>query len=116
MRRRFAFVYNADGGLWNLLQDAAHKLLRPSTYPCSLCGLTYGPLGMKRSWAAFVRTLPGAVEFLHKDEPRHGPWPGPLPAVLELIDGRLVERVGAAELDGLRDLDALIALVRARLA
>lgn len=115
MPRRFVFVYNADGGVWNLLQDAAHKILRPSTYPCSLCGLTYGALGMKRTWARFVRTLPGEVEFLHRDETRHGAWPGPLPAVLEVVDGEMVERIGAAELDRLRGLDALIALVRSRL-
>ncbi|MCE9571517.1 MAG: hypothetical protein K8W52_00025 [Deltaproteobacteria bacterium] len=115
MPRRFVFVYNADGGLWNLLQDAAHKVLRPSTYPCSLCALTYGALGMKRSWARVVRSLPGEVVFLHKDETRFGAWPGPLPAVLEVIDGAMIERIGAPELDALRDLDALVALVRARL-
>lgn len=115
MRRRFVFVYNADGGLWNLLQDAAHKVLRPRTYPCSLCALTYGPLGMRRAWARFVTGLPGEVEFLHKDEVRYGPWPGPLPAVLERVDGALIERIGAVELARVRDLAALIALVGARL-
>lgn len=33
--------------------DAAHKLISPATYSCSLCALTYGAVSMKRSWAAW---------------------------------------------------------------
>ena len=48
------FVYNADSGKLNALKDAIHKVVKPSTYPCSLCTVTYGNLGMKRTWKTFI--------------------------------------------------------------
>ena len=62
------FVYNADSGILSLLKDAAHKLLRPETYPCSLCALTYGAVSEKRKWRAFRKTDDRNMRFLHKDE------------------------------------------------
>ena len=115
VRRRFVFVYNADGGLWNLLADAAHKVLSPATYPCSLCALTYGPLGMKRTWARFVRTLPGEVVFLHKDELARERGAAPIPALPALLEGHAPAYqvlLAPDRIDRCRDLDALIAEVR----
>ncbi|MEZ4402382.1 MAG: hypothetical protein R3B06_20320 [Kofleriaceae bacterium] len=115
--RQLVFAYNADGGLANLLKDAAHKVLRPATYPCSLCAVTYGPLGMRRRWAAFVRGLPARVRFLHRDELRaeFGDPPDPLPALYEVDPpATLRQLIGKAALDACGDLDALEALVRAR--
>ena len=62
------FVYNADSGILNLLKDAAHKMLRPASYPCSLCALTYGAVSEKRSWRAFRNNDERNMRFLHKDE------------------------------------------------
>jgi hypothetical protein len=62
------FVYNADSGILNLLKDAAHKMLRPQTYPCSLCALTYGAVSEKRRWREFRENDDRNMRFLHKDE------------------------------------------------
>jgi hypothetical protein len=111
-------VYNADSGLLNAAKDAVWKVARPSTYPCSLCALTYGWVSMHGRWRRFLARLPQAKVFHHKDDFALA-FPGvtvALPAIL------LAERdappqvlVSAAELDALPDLAALIALVAARL-
>lgn len=62
------FVYNVDSSVFNELTDYAHKLISPDTYQCNLCKLTYGNLGMRQEWREFVKTLPYAVQFSHKDE------------------------------------------------
>ena len=62
------FVYNADSGKFNALKDAIHKVVKPSTYPCNLCAVTYGNLGMKRDWKTFISGLRIPATFLHRDE------------------------------------------------
>jgi hypothetical protein len=62
------FVYNADTGLFNVVTDYAHKILSPKTYPCNLCAITYGSMGMNKQWKEFIATLSVPVEFLHRDE------------------------------------------------
>ena len=64
----FLFVYNADTGLFNVVTDYAHKILSPKTYPCNLCAITYGNMGMNKKWKKFIATLDFPVEFLHRDE------------------------------------------------
>ncbi len=115
---RLILVYNADSGLLNAVKDAAWKVVRPATYPCSLCGLTYGWVSMRGRWRRFLAQLPQARVFHHKDDFALA-FPGlaiPLPAIL-LAEGEAPPQVlvSAAELDALPDLEALIALVAARL-
>lgn len=115
---RLILVYNADSGVTNMVKDAMWKVVRPSTYPCSLCALTYGWVSMHGSWRRFLDRLPHAKVFHHKDDfalafPNHQVA---LPAILLApADGAPEVLVSAAELDALPDLDALIALVDARL-
>ncbi|SMB99010.1 hypothetical protein SAMN00120144_3663 [Hymenobacter roseosalivarius DSM 11622] len=66
--RKLLFVYNADAGLANGLLDMAHKILSPRTYPCSLCGITYGTTHMRPDWRQFLQSLPLESRFLHRDE------------------------------------------------
>ena len=61
-------VYNADTGLFSVLTDYAHKILSPKTYPCNLCALTYGSMGMNNKWKEFIATLKVPIAFLHRDE------------------------------------------------
>ncbi len=61
-------MYNADSGILNALKDVAHKMLRPETYPCSLCALTYGAVSEKRKWREFRNNDGRNMRFLHKDE------------------------------------------------
>lgn len=65
---KLIFVYNADSDVISLVKDFWHKLLRPSTYQCRLCGVTYGTFGMKKDWKKFIEKLNIDVEFLHRDE------------------------------------------------
>jgi hypothetical protein len=115
---RLILVYNADGGWLNALKDAVWKVARPATYPCSLCALTYGWVSMHGRWRRFLAGLPQAKVFHHRDDFARA-FPGlavPLPAIL-LGEGDAppLVLVSAEELDSLAGLDALIALVAARL-
>ena len=40
------FVYNADGDVFSLVGDFAHKIFSPKTYNCNLCAITHGNFGM----------------------------------------------------------------------
>jgi len=62
------FVYNADTGLFSVVTDYAHKILSPKTYPCNLCAITYGSMGMNKKWQEFIANLDCPVDFLHRDE------------------------------------------------
>ena len=61
--QKLIFVYNADSGFLNTLGDFAHKIVRPSTYPCNLCAVTFGNLGMKMEWKKFVNSLDVNLTF-----------------------------------------------------
>ena len=61
-------VYNADSGFFNIIKDALHKTVSPSTYQCNLCALTYGSVRMKDEWKTFIAKLKIPSEFLHRDE------------------------------------------------
>ena len=62
------FVYNADTGLFSVVTDYAHKIISPKTYPCNLCALTYGNVGMNNKWKEFIANLKVPIVFLHRDE------------------------------------------------
>ncbi|WP_285713666.1 hypothetical protein [Erythrobacter oryzae] len=117
--RTLIFVYNADGGLLNAARDAVHKLVRPATYPCSLCALTYGAVAKRPAWAAFLARVGLPALFLYRDEFRDTLDTRDLPLPAILIGGAGQEPevlVSATELDALADLDALIALLEARIS
>lgn len=118
MLQRLIFVYNADGGRLAGLKDMFHKILSPSTYPCSLCAITYGATSMQPEWHQFIKTLPVPVEFLHRDEfVRDFPqWQAhPLPAAFAVLEsGELQPFISNVEMDS-ADLNGLMEMVRARL-
>lgn len=66
--KKLVFVYNADSGIMNAVKDAFNKTLRPKTYQCNLCAVTFGPVSMKSKWKNYIESLDTEVEFLHKDE------------------------------------------------
>jgi hypothetical protein len=115
--RSLLFVYAVDGDAFSTLRNVAHKLLAPESYPCKLCGLTYGVAKKEPAWACLEQSLPLPASFLHRDElkakyPRLGPQ---LPVVLiEENDGTHRELITAGEINGCADTAALVALVRSR--
>lgn len=66
--KKLLFVYNADTGLFSVITDYAHKIISPKTYPCNLCALTYGNMGMNNKWKEFISNLKVPINFLHRDE------------------------------------------------
>ena len=118
MTSRLLFVYNADAGVVAGAFDLIHKLVSPATYPCSLCGVTYGTFGMDRRWRAYLDRLPLPAIFHHRPDFRAA-CPGlaaePLPLIARDDDGRVTVILDAGALAQLTTLDALIAALDARL-
>ena len=111
---RLIFIYNANGGLVQMALDSLHKTLSPSTYPCSLCAVTYGSLRMEPKWRKWLAELPMPAVFQHKDDTPHKSIP--LPAVLRERRGQVEVLIDAPTLNSLGTLDELIAQMEARLA
>ncbi len=112
------FVYNAPDGVIAALGDMIHKIVSPSTYPCSLCAVTYGAFTMRPAWRAYLRTLPCPARFYHRDGFRRD-WPAidaALPAVFLRRAGTLRLLLDRATLDAQRDVDQLIVTLNAALA
>lgn len=113
MKPKLLFVYAVDGGVVAGLFDYVHKIVKPSTYPCNLCALTYGPTGKRAAWVQALAELDVDAEFLHRNE--IGPDHPPLPVVFVVREGARETLLSKTEIDGCRDLDALIEALRTRL-
>ena len=112
--KKLVFVYNADAGFFHALSDFAHKIVSPDTYPCSLCMLTHGKLGMREEWKSFVEGLELPAEFLHRDEFKSN-YPGfteLLPAVFLVTDQLPEVVVDSNQLNSLDSVQELIQLVK----
>ncbi len=129
IRPRLICVYNADTGLIQALMHAVHKQVWPTTYPCSLCALTYGAVSMRGDWKRFWRELDARVDFYHRDDfTRDFPALGTggarevvLPAILISEAGPESGKeprvmISREELDAMEDVNALMARVQAGLA
>lgn len=113
------FVYNADSGLGNALLDAAHKVVNPSTYACSLCQLTFGTFQEKRNWKDFREQFHLPMTFLHRDEffDAHQNVSREnivLPVIYGVDKEQLEVLVAPAELNGLKSESELIEMIKAR--
>lgn len=114
---RVVFVYNADAGLANALLDWGHKIISPATYACSLCGVTYGHLGMKREWRDFIASLGADVQFTYRDTWTAETGEAGDPPALWLVhpDGTRERRLRRADFDQCRSLTAMMKLVHGTL-
>lgn len=121
---RLLCVYNADTGLIQALMHAVHKQLRPKTYPCSLCALTYGAVSMRRDWKSFWQELKPQVDFYHRDDfTEDFPTLGTggvravaLPVILISEDGEEPRvLISNQELDAMEGVDELMTRVRLEL-
>ncbi|MEO1647341.1 MAG: hypothetical protein AAFR32_00815 [Pseudomonadota bacterium] len=124
-RPRLLCVYNADTGLIQALMHAVHKAVRPETYPCSLCALTYGAVSMRGDWKDFWKALDAKVDFYHRDDfTRDFPTLGTggerevaLPVILISEVGEEPRvMIANEELDAMADVDELMECVGARLS
>ena len=108
-RPALVFVYNAKGGIFNVVADAAHKLFSPRTYQCNLCALTHSAVSMRREWRRFLEGLDARLEFLHSDEleEKYGVAGVPLPAIFRREGGDLEVLVGADSINACGTTDDL---------
>ncbi len=109
MQKHLIFIYNADSGILNMASDWLHKILRPETYPCSLCALTYGHFGEKKEWRETLSKLNHKTEFLHQDEfnEQYPDQKFKLPCVLINKNNELSEILSAEELNAMTSLSDL---------
>lgn len=120
MPEKLIFIYNANSGIRNKVIDSAHKILRPSTYPCKLCDLTYGAFKENRSWREFRKESTFEMEFLHKDEFKRQyaskfghkfDWP----IVLSSSNEDFEVFISCDEMNGLASAKELIHLIHSRI-
>lgn len=107
---KLIFVYNANSGKLNALFDAGHKLFSPSTYPCSLCALTYDSLSENTTWKTYRKESNLNIEFYHKDE-FEANFPSVkmiYPTILRLEDQQLTTVLSEDVLNEILDVEALI--------
>lgn len=117
--QKLIFVYNANSGARNAILDGIHKVFNPSTYACSLCGITYGVVSENKLWKKFREKSGHQMEFLHKDEfakayaSKFG-HKFKFPIVLLEGDRGLEVLISAQELNDLDDAQHLIQLLTDR--
>ena len=123
-KTRLICVYNADTGLIAALMHAVHKAVRPETYPCSLCALTYGAVSMRGEWKSYWNALDADVDFYHRDDftedfPALGTGGArevALPVVLISVAGEEPRvMISNEELDSMADVNELMARVTSEL-
>ena len=114
------FVYNADGTISGKAKDFVHKIVRPSTYDCQLCAVTFGFAGMKSKWRDFIASIDATVSFVHRDElgDDHSSIVGQaLPGAWQRTDdGPWQVLVDSPTLRSCDSLDELIEIMRLRLS
>lgn len=123
MIQRLLLVYNADEGLASMLIDGAHKILKPETYQCSLCMVSYGPVSMRRIWRKYLDTLPMEKAFYHRqDFARAYPVSDfpiieklTLPAILLEQEQDIHILLSDQQLDQIKNVDALIAATKSEI-
>jgi hypothetical protein len=111
---KLLFVYNADSNLFATVTDFAHKILKPDTYACNLCKITYGNFNMKKDWQTFIEQLPCDLTFLHRDEFLKAHPEGAkmdLPAVFSLDKGKVKPFIPADKINGAKNIEDLKQLV-----
>ncbi|MCK5513817.1 MAG: hypothetical protein KAJ00_04910 [Deltaproteobacteria bacterium] len=107
------FVYNADTGLFSVMTDYAHKILSPKTYPCNLCAITYGNMGMNKKWKEYIDNLTISIEFLHRDEflKRYDLKNTQLPAAFIKKGDNIAVLIDHSEINGCTSVEELMDLV-----
>lgn len=121
---RLIIVYNADEGWASALMEAAHKLVRPETYQCSLCMISYGAVSMRGPWRKYLDGLSLEKHFYHRQDFARA-YPADsypiveqlqLPAICIESAGDLHCLLSHEQLDNLSDVDSLIAATDLSLA
>jgi hypothetical protein len=113
------FVYNASSGVNNSLLDSVQKLLKPESYECKLCELTFGVISENKTWKAFRKQSDMEMIFLHKEEYQKKfkskfEQLYDLPVVLYQDNYDLSLVIGKEELNQIEEVEILIEKIKAR--
>ncbi len=113
------FVYNASSGVNNSLLDSVQKLLKPESYECKLCELTFGVISENKKWKAFRKQSDMEMIFLHKEEYQKKfkskfEQLYDLPVVLYQDNYDLSLVIGKEELNQIEEVEILIEKIKAR--
>lgn len=110
---KIIFVYNAESGIANSILDIGHKILKPDTYSCNLCQLTFGTFTENSEWKKFRKSSNHEMEFLHKDEfEKKYNEALNYPTVLQITkDGKLTELIKSERLDEINSVQELINII-----
>lgn len=117
MSKKLIFVYNANSGLTSAVFDLAHKTIRPKSYPCKLCAVTYSGVLMRKTWKQYVADLGMPAVFLHRDQfakayPKQNIT---FPSVLLGENQSLKVVIGSNEFDHITDLSDFMSLLSKKL-
>ena len=112
--QKLIFVYNAKSGAFNAVFDAIHKAVRPGSYKCTLCKLTYSFASMNGKWRKFINNLKIAVDFLHKDEFKQNfNYKNPkFPAAFLHHNNKMKQLISPAEINRCKSINELMELVK----
>lgn len=117
--RHLIFVYNSNAGLANALLDIGHRLIKPSTYPCKLCAVTYGRVSVKKHWKDFIKQVGIPATFWHRDEfMSNCKFPGykvEFPAVIIKEGSQMITLMEAEDFKEVTTLDDLIHVLSSKL-
>ena len=115
--KKLVFVYNADSDVISIVKDFWKKMLRPSSYECRLCGVTYGAFSKKKDWKKFVNNLNIDTEFLHRDEfqKKYDLKDAKYPSAYIDQDGELTLLISQDEMNSVKELDEMEALVLSKI-
>ena len=115
--KKLVFVYNADSDVISIVKDFWKKLLRPSSYECRLCGVTYGAFSQKKDWKNFINNLKIESEFLHRDEFQkiYNLKDANYPSAYIEHEGVLTLLISQDEMNSVKNLDEMEALVLSKL-
>ncbi len=111
---KLLFVYNANSGIFNMIKDAGHKLISPSTYPCSLCALTFDTFSENNDWKTFRKNSNIDMEFYHIDEfePVYPNVNVDYPVVLKQENNQTTILLSHRDLDMMESLNELIEIIK----
>ena len=116
MEKELLFVYNANSGMMNAINDYFHKVISPKTYECNLCTLTYDMLGMKSEWKKAIEKTRIKTTFLHKDElAERYSLSFELPVVLLKKGDKIVVLISAEQINKTKNLNNLIEAINRKI-
>ncbi len=115
---QLVIAYNAQAGIVAGVMDSIHKTVSPETYACDLCALTHGLLTMRPTWRQWLRELPIEVSVFHKPDFAEA-FPASNDVALPLVGiargAELTVMLSANEIGTFKDIDSLVAELKARL-